>query len=147
MLRVWLLPRVLTSLWSTLGELILMKTWMGANEVLANWLGWLIVSQSSTTSCMERENSKMRSISAWISAEQTFDIEIGWAKETEGIAGPRVGTFHQGTLGWVVEQGAFGQRDVGRHPGDDDPALFWRLRSSQSPQHNATNLPSKRCLR
>lgn len=66
---VWLLPRVLTSLWSTFGELILMKTWIGANDVLANWLGWFIVSQSNTTNCIERENSKIRSISAWISAK------------------------------------------------------------------------------
>lgn len=43
---------------------------VGASEVLASCDGWLMVSQSSTTSCSVRASSKMRSISACTSARQ-----------------------------------------------------------------------------
>ena len=44
-------------------------TTIGARDVLANWEGWLTVSQSSTISCILLDNSKIRSISAWTSAK------------------------------------------------------------------------------
>ena len=61
-------PLDLINLWRTLGLDILRYTTMGAKEVLASWEGWLMVSQSSTMICMERDNSKILSISAWTSA-------------------------------------------------------------------------------
>lgn len=55
----------------TLGEETLTWTMMGAREVLRSWAGWLMVSASSTTSCRERANSKIRSISLCTSADET----------------------------------------------------------------------------
>lgn len=59
----------------TLGDEILRYTMMGAKEVLASCDGWLMVSQSSTTSCRVRASSNIRSISAWTSAIQE-DLEF-----------------------------------------------------------------------
>lgn len=44
---------------------------MGAREVLRSWAGWLMVSASRTTSCRERANSKILSISLCTSAKGT----------------------------------------------------------------------------
>lgn len=52
----------------TLGEEILTYTTMGAREVLSSCDGWLMVSQSRTTSCKVRASSNILSISAWTSA-------------------------------------------------------------------------------
>ena len=65
---VWDFPRILMSFCKTLGEDICRYTRMGLSEVLTSWDGWLIVSQSRTTSCNVFANSKIRSISFWTSA-------------------------------------------------------------------------------
>ena len=44
---------------------------MGDREVFTSCDGWLMVSQSSTTSCILRANSKIRSISDWTSTEKS----------------------------------------------------------------------------
>lgn len=59
----------------TLGDEILRYTRMGAKEVLASCDGWLMVSQSNTTSCKVLASSNIRSISAWTSAIQE-DLEF-----------------------------------------------------------------------
>ena len=79
-------PRDLISLWSTFGLDILRYTMMGAREVLASWEGWLMVSQSSTMICMDRDSSKIRSISAWTSA-RLLDRELDFSRSArlEGL--------------------------------------------------------------
>lgn len=57
--------------YTTFGEETLTWTMMGASEVLRSWAGWLMVSASSTTSCRERANSKILSISLCTSADWT----------------------------------------------------------------------------
>ena len=64
------------SLWRTFGLDILRYVMMGARDVLASWEGWLIVSQSSTISCMDLLNSNILSISAWTSA-RLFVLQLG----------------------------------------------------------------------
>lgn len=59
----------------TLGDDILRYAMMGANEVLASCEGWLMVSQSRTTSCKVLASSKMRSISACTSAMHV-DLDV-----------------------------------------------------------------------
>lgn len=53
----------------TFGEDTLTWTMMGAKDVLRSCAGWLMVSASRTTSCRERANSKILSISLCTSAE------------------------------------------------------------------------------
>lgn len=55
--RAWDLPRDFISLVSTLGEDIFRYTMIGASVVFASCDGWFIVSQSSTTSCGEKNAS------------------------------------------------------------------------------------------
>ena len=52
---------------------------MGARDVLASWEGWLMVSQSNTMICIDRDNSKIRSISAWTSAK-LVDLELDFSR-------------------------------------------------------------------
>ena len=51
---------LLNSYLQTLGEAILMATMIGARDVLMTCDGWLMVSQSNTTSCELRHSSKIR---------------------------------------------------------------------------------------
>lgn len=67
----------------TLGEDILRYTTIGASEVLANCEGWLMVSQSKTTSCSVRANSNILSISAWTSAAESYDRQRSDMEEQE----------------------------------------------------------------
>lgn len=60
----------------TFGEETFTWTMMGAREVLRSWAGWLMVSASSTTSCSERANSKILSISLCTSAEGRGTCEM-----------------------------------------------------------------------
>jgi len=52
----------------TFGLPILIATMIGANDVLITCDGWLIVSQSRTTKCWLRHNSKIRFTSCCTSA-------------------------------------------------------------------------------
>ena len=74
------MPRDFISLCSTFGEETLRYTNIGASDVLATCAGWLIVSQSSATSCIVLANSKILSISAVTSdkfeAVRLFDLSI-----------------------------------------------------------------------
>ena len=58
---------LLNSYLQTLGEAILMATMIGARDVLMTCDGWLMVSQSNTTSCELRHSSKIRFTSSWTS--------------------------------------------------------------------------------
>jgi len=55
----------------TFGDAILRYTRIGASEVLVSWDGWLMVSQSKTTSCSGLANSNILSISACTSTAQS----------------------------------------------------------------------------
>ncbi len=59
---------------------------MGAREVLASCEGWLMVSQSSTTSWRVRASSKMRSISDWTSARQEErELDLSMMARLDGL--------------------------------------------------------------
>lgn len=128
----WVSVSARVLLWySTFGEDTLTWTMMGASEVLRSWAGWLMVSASSTTSCRERANSKILSISLCTSADWTEHRK--WSQTLAHTpwliaeiffltqAGAGVGSFDDGSLTGVVEDRPLGERYVRRDACDRYP--------------------------
>ena len=77
----------------TFVDAIFKCTTMGANEVFTICAGWLIVSQSNTTSCRDLANSNIFSISACTSAK--IENKIYFKKSWFSIRCPLVHNSHQ----------------------------------------------------
>lgn len=105
---------------------------VGANEVFANCDGWLIVSQSKTTSCKKEISISvgynwmifefsLRCI-VYLKCSSKFENPFNFLLHVSHYVRPWVWTrfaFYNSSFWWVIEKRSFGQGYISHYAGDN----------------------------